>query len=208
VALNQRERGFKSNRIPVSLLVLVAFTGWGAYAHSLFESADLEKQLHGQTATLRGYQTQLAQEGKKVEEGAKRLEEIRVQLSDAQTEIQRLTVKTGEVDAELAKARDQLAASQQIIQPYGVGSAPELLRIKPRPTKQDVMAAQQALTQLRFGDLKADGVIGSSTRKAVEEFQRTVGLPATGELYAQTLLALIRSAKVVAAQNERVEQPL
>jgi len=208
VASNQRERGFRSSRDSASLLALLAVTGWVSYAYSSFASADLEEQLRGQAASLREYQAQVMDERRKSEEGAKELAALRVQLSSAQTEIQRLTVKTDEVDAELSKARDQLAANQQVTQPFGVGSAPELLRIKPRPTKQDVMAAQEALTQLRFGDLKADGVIGAATKEAVEEFQRTIGLPATGELYAQTLLALIRSAKVVAAQNERAEQPL
>nr|WP_246408180.1 peptidoglycan-binding domain-containing protein [Microvirga lupini] len=82
------------------------------------------------------------------------------------------------------------------------------MRITPLPAKQDVLAAQEALTKLRFGDLEADGVIGSSTREAIEKFQRTVGLPVTGELHPQTLTALMRSAKVMAAQGEQPQEPL
>nr|WP_246215722.1 peptidoglycan-binding domain-containing protein [Microvirga makkahensis] len=110
-----------------------------------------------------------------------------------------------DAEAELVKLREQLAAAPQQDLSLSAGVAPEVLRIKPRPTKQDIVAAQEALTQLRFGELKADGVIGASTRQAIEDFQRAAGLEVTGELQAQTLLALTRAAKVMAAQAERPE---
>jgi len=75
------------------------------------------------------------------------------------------------------------------------------------PAKQDILAAQETLTKLGFGNLEADGVMGPTTRQAIERFQRVVGLTVTGELHGLTLQSLMRSAKVVAAQNERAEQP-
>jgi len=185
----------------------MAIAGWGAYAYSSLVSADLEKQLGGQSAALQSSQAQYMAQRAKAEADEREAVSLREKLSAAQAEIQRLSMQSKEAGAELAGAREKLASVQQIDQ-LPVGSSPDLLRIKPRPTKQDVMAAQEALTQLGFGTLDSDGKIGSSTRKAIEEFQRTIGLPVTGELQAQTLLALIRSAKVMAAQNERVEQPL
>jgi hypothetical protein len=207
VSPQQREKSLKSRRLAVSILALMAMAGWSAYAYSSLVSADLEKQLGEQTAALVNFQAQYAAQHVKAEADAKEAASLREQLSAAQAEIQRLSVQSKEAGAELAGARDKLALAQQIDQ-LPVGSSPDLLRIKPRPTKQDVVAAQEALTQLGFGTLEADGRIGRSTREAIEEFQRTIGLPITGELQAQTLLALIRSAKVMAAQNERVEQPL
>jgi len=203
----QKERDPRSRRITVSVLALMAMAGWSAYAYSSLVSADLEKQLGGQTAALQSSQAQYSAQRAKAEADAKETASLREQLSAAHAEIQRLSMQSKEAGAELAGAREKLASVQHIDQ-LPIGSSPDLLRIKPRPTKQDVMAAQEALTQLGFGTLKADGKMGPSTREAIEEFQRTIGLPVTGELQAQTLLALIRSAKVMAAQNERVEQPL
>lgn len=50
--------------------------------------------------------------------------------------------------------------------------------------------AQKALTRLGYGPLKADGVAGPGTRRAVEAFQRANTLPVTGELDAPTLQRL------------------
>ncbi len=52
------------------------------------------------------------------------------------------------------------------------------------------LAAQKALTRLGYGPLKADGVAGPATRRAVEAFQRTNTLPVTGEPDAPTLQRL------------------
>jgi murein L,D-transpeptidase YcbB/YkuD len=161
-----------------------------------------------QSAALEDNQARYATQLQKTEESAKQVASLQDQLSAARSEIRRLTVQAEETGAELAKVRDQLATAQQAALPLAGGISPEVLRIKPRPTRQDVMAAQEALTQLRFGTLEADGVIGPSTRQAIEDFQRAAGLQVTGELHAQTLVALTRAAKVMAAQNERIQQPL
>ncbi|MBM1175373.1 peptidoglycan-binding domain-containing protein [Microvirga arabica] len=50
--------------------------------------------------------------------------------------------------------------------------------------------AQKALTKLGYGSLKADGVVGSGTRKAITAFQRANKLHVTGELDAPTLRLL------------------
>ncbi len=194
-----------SKRIVVFVLALAGIAGWSTYIHSSLTHSGLEEQLHRQSAALQDYQAKFVAQRQKAEESAKEIEKLRKELSLAQSEMQRLKA---EAEAELAKTREQLAAAPQLDLSLAGGVSPEVLRIKPRPTKQDVMAAQEALTQLRFGELKADGVIGPSTRQAIEEFQRAAGLEATGELYAQTLLALTRAAKVMAAQSERLERPL
>jgi peptidoglycan hydrolase-like protein with peptidoglycan-binding domain len=59
-----------------------------------------------------------------------------------------------------------------------------------RLSKQEIRTAQEALVDLGYGKLKADGSVGPSTRKAVEVFERAKGLPVTGKLGPATLQAL------------------
>jgi uncharacterized protein YhaN len=201
-------KNFKSSRVIVSVVALVAVAGWGAFAYSSLSSAELKQQMRGQTTALQEYQAQYLSERKKVEEGAAEVAQLREKLSSHQAEIERLSNGRSEVEAELAKVRAELAAVQQVPAPQAVGGAPALLHITPLPTKRDVIAAQEALTELGFGTLEADGVVGPTTRQAIEEFQRTAGLTVTGELHSQTLQTLMRFAKVMAAQKERDQQPL
>jgi peptidoglycan hydrolase-like protein with peptidoglycan-binding domain len=58
------------------------------------------------------------------------------------------------------------------------------------PPKHQIRVAQEALIDFGYGRLEADGVLGPSTRKAVEAFERAKGLPVTGKLGAATLRAL------------------
>ena len=49
-----------------------------------------------------------------------------------------------------------------------------------------VATAQRALTKLGYGPLKPDGLIGATTRQALEHFERDRNLPATGQLGGRT----------------------
>jgi hypothetical protein len=51
-------------------------------------------------------------------------------------------------------------------------------------------AAQRALTRLGYGPLRADGVLGSGTRAAIERFERDRKIPVTGELNPRTIREL------------------
>ncbi|WP_244610485.1 peptidoglycan-binding domain-containing protein [Microvirga pakistanensis] len=64
------------------------------------------------------------------------------------------------------------------------------MAVAPSPSKDQVRAAQEALTALGFGQLKPDGMMGPGTRRAIEAFERAKGLPITGGLGAGTLQAL------------------
>lgn len=57
-------------------------------------------------------------------------------------------------------------------------------------------AAQRALAKLGFGDLKADGIIGPGTRAAIERFEKSKGLPVTGELNPKTVKALAAASGI------------
>jgi murein L,D-transpeptidase YcbB/YkuD len=208
VTPNQEQRASKSHRITISILAIAAVAGWGACTYAVLGSTQLEKQLSGQSAALLDYQAKFLSQRKTVEDGEREIANLREQLSIARTEIEQQSARYLETEAELAKAKERLALVQPILEPQAVGSAPDLLRITPLPTKQDVMAAQEALTKLRFGALEADGVLGTSTREAIKEFQQAAGLPVTGELQPQTLMALTRAAKIIAVQNEKLQRPL
>jgi TolA-binding protein len=205
IVTRTQERRGNPNRFLIAGIAIAAVAGWGAYAYSALSSAQLEQQLNGQTAALQDYQAQFLSQRRRAEEGAREITTLREQLASARSELERLTTRHKEAEAGLATAQDQLASLQKLHAPPALGSAPALRGITPRPTKQDVLAAQEALTQLGFGNLEADGVIGPTTKQAIEEYQRVVGLNVTGELHGLTLQSLMRSAKVVAAQNERVE---
>ena len=53
-----------------------------------------------------------------------------------------------------------------------------------------VEAVQEALTKRGFKPGRIDGAMGSRTRKALREFQSSVGLPPTGKIDAATIAAL------------------
>jgi TolA-binding protein len=206
VTRTQERRRTSINRLVLAGIAIAAVAGWGACAYAALSSAQLEQQLSGQTATLQAYQAQFLSQRRRAEEGVQEITKLRQQLASTRTELERLTQKHKEIETSLAAAQEQLGSLQKLHAPPALDNAPALRGIKPLPTRQDVVAAQEALTQLGFGTLEADGVVGSTTRQAIEAFQRVVGPPVTGELQAQTLQSLMRSAKVVAAQSERTEE--
>ena len=60
-------------------------------------------------------------------------------------------------------------------------------RAAPDPTAE---AVQRALVERGFDPGEIDGAMGSRTRHALEEFQRSIGLPGTGQADSATLEAL------------------
>ena len=52
--------------------------------------------------------------------------------------------------------------------------------------KREVYQAQKALKELEYNPGKLDGLWGKRTQRAIERFQRNVGLPVTGRLDEQT----------------------
>jgi hypothetical protein len=58
-----------------------------------------------------------------------------------------------------------------------------------REASDTVLAGQRALAKLGYG-IKADGIMGSGTRQAIERFEHDRKLPVTGEFNARTLREL------------------
>lgn len=59
-----------------------------------------------------------------------------------------------------------------------------------------VLSAQRALLRLGYGPLKADGIMGASTRLAVERFEKDKALPPSGTLSPRVVRALSAAAGV------------
>lgn len=65
---------------------------------------------------------------------------------------------------------------------------------EPRPDPARVTSAQRALSKLGYGPLKSDGVMGATTRQALERFERDQNLPVTGSLAGRTVRQLSAQA--------------
>jgi peptidoglycan hydrolase-like protein with peptidoglycan-binding domain len=63
-------------------------------------------------------------------------------------------------------------------------------------TTDQIRQLQQALNEHGFNAGEVDGVLGARTREALKKFQSQAGLPATGELDAQTLTAVGHGDKI------------
>ncbi|MFC4174049.1 peptidoglycan-binding protein [Microvirga sp. GCM10011540] len=126
--------------------------------------------------------------------------QLREQLSSTREELTRLSENHKKIQQELTEAQAQLKASEEARNRPQAAMPAALLAVTPRPAPRDIVAAQKALTELGYGPLEADGVVGPGTREAIEKYQRETGLTVTGALHAETLQALLAPASQVAEQ--------
>ena len=85
---------------------------------------------------------------------------------------------------------DETTAS---VTPKAGVSTPAAAVAPPKP-RLTVMQAQKALSKLGYGPLKADGLMGATTRSAIEKFERDRKLPVKGEATGRTLRELAARA--------------
>lgn len=110
--------------------------------------------------------------------------------ADRQPELARQPARTA--DAAKPANRDAIAdlirsdETTASVTPKAAVAAP-----KPQPA---VMQAQKALSKLGYGPLKADGLMGATTRTAIEKFERDRKLPVKGEAAGRTLRELAARA--------------
>jgi localization factor PodJL len=84
---------------------------------------------------------------------------------------------------------EALAPPKPAAKPAPITSAVDLPSWPTEPADQ-VRAIQQALADLRLLRDRPDGLLGPMTRNAIREFQRSVGLPETGEPGKDVYIAL------------------
>ena len=84
-------------------------------------------------------------------------------------------------------ARDPIAAL--------IGTNPSTANTQSEADKARVQSAQRALIKLGFV-LKADGVMGTSTRQAIEKFERDRNITVTGDLSPRTIKELSAQSRI------------
>ncbi|WP_246694718.1 peptidoglycan-binding domain-containing protein [Methylobacterium sp. WL6] len=110
--------------------------------------------------------------------------------ADRPAETARTPLKAAE--AARAAARDPIA--DLIRSDETTASVTPKSAVEPPKPQPAVMQAQKALSKLGYGPLKADGLMGATTRAAIEKFERDRKLPVKGEAAGRTLRELAARA--------------
>ncbi|MFC1455635.1 peptidoglycan-binding protein [Microvirga arabica] len=193
-------------------LVAIAAVGWGLFAYSAISLGSVKQAAQDEIARLRlevetgaAARNKLAQDRAALTQASGNLQQLRKQIATATQELQRLDTMRARVSEAIDRAHSQRVASaapsadKGESPPSAAPAAPPVTGNETIPSaspaagplsKQQIRAAQEALTGLGYGALKADGVLGPGTSRAVEAFERAKGLPVTGQLGAATLQAL------------------
>ena len=189
---------YAGQRLDIVKISLIAVTavGWGLLAYSTLSSGSEEQaaqteimQLHQQIETVTAERDQLAQERERTIHAGQDLQNVQKQIEAAIQELQQLDALRASVSQAIEQARLQLTRSSAPAVAKEESSRVSVTSATPLP-KQQIRAAQEALTDFGYGRIEADGVLGPSTRKAIEAFESAKGLPVTGRLSAATLQAL------------------
>jgi hypothetical protein len=185
------------------LAVAVAVAGWALYGYSVLGPRSSEAVARTEIArlsqaaeTANAARDALAAELGRFKEEHQDLHHIQNQIAAATQELKHLEYLRARVSGEIdtmrpqpSKASSQASTPNEASEPPNVGSLP--------PPKEDISSAQETLTRLGYGPLKADGVFGPGTRRAIESFERARRLPVTGQLGGATLKALQENQSAV-----------
>jgi hypothetical protein len=178
-----------------SLLAATAI-GWGLFVYSVLSNGSEEhtlqrenRQLRQQIETVTAERDQLAKAYDQKVLAGEDLNTMLVRIEAATEELQRLDSLRASVSQALEQTRLQFTGPSD--QPAAMTESPTASTTSAvRLSKQEIRTAQEALVDFGYGELKPDGALGPSTRKAVEAFERAKGLPVTGKLGTATLRAL------------------
>lgn len=160
------------SRVIILALGLGTVWGWAMFAISGWSAAETESQLRGQVSSLHQIQIDLLSERQRTKMAMGNLEQLRSQVEKLRQEADLLTQARDLAQAELVTAaigmKDLLGQLNQV---RGDVAATGSINTKPIDAQQLVtVTAQKALTRLGYGPLKADGVVGPGTRRAIEAF--------------------------------------
>lgn len=179
------------------ILALVATVGWGLLFVWRHSASEFEDQLQDQITSLHQRQIELLHERTQREAAVGALETLKSDTAALHKELEGLKLTREQVQADLTRLRaeqDMAGAPSGRSQAAGGGAAP-LPKSKWEPDHAIIIAAQQALTKLGYGPLVFDGIVGPSTRQAIEDFQDDHGMQVTSKLDSATLRQLTASNK-------------
>jgi chromosome segregation ATPase len=177
-------------------LLAATVIGWGLFAYSALSTGFEEHTLQSQNRQLRqqidnvtAERDQLAKANDQKVLAGQDLNTLLARIEAATEELQQLDSLRASVSQAIEHTRLQFTGLSD--QPTAMTESPAISTTSAiRLSKQEIRAAQEALTDFGYGKLEADGSLGPSTRKAVEAFERAKGLPVTGKLGPATLQAL------------------
>ncbi|MEZ0170658.1 peptidoglycan-binding protein [Microvirga sp. TS319] len=185
------------SHVLILALAIGAATGWGMWFLSGQRSDRIERELRQQVSTLARSQMQMLHERETAEAAKSDLASLQSQTAALRKEIEELTQRRDSVQA---GAAGQSAAGNTSPTVEQTSIAETGSTTSHQPDQALVSTAQKALTKLGYGLLAADGIIGPSTRQAIEAFQYKNGIPVTRELDAATLQRLGGLNSVAAAE--------
>ena len=188
---------YSSSLVDFSRAIILALgfgtiTGWGMYILSSRSAVEVESQLRGQVKHLHQIQMDLLTERQRTTTAVGDLNQLRSQVSKLREEADLLSQARDLAQAELVTAATGMKdlISQLNNSGNDVSTTSSIATITVDAQHLLTATAQKALTRHGYGPLKADGIVGSGTRKAITEFQSANKLHVTGELDAPTLRLL------------------
>jgi len=177
-----------ANRLALPIiLVLVAVAGWGLLFVSRRSAAEFEEHLRAQVSSLHQRQMELLNERTERDIAVGSLEKLRSDITALRQEQEGLIKARDQIQADLTRLRaEQDAARLHSDRSQTAGE---------NANHASIVTAQRALTKLGYGPLVLDGIVGSGTRQAIEDFQHDRGMRVTSELDPATLRQLTASNK-------------
>jgi len=186
------------------LMIGIAVAGWALYGFTVLMPRSSDTDAQAEIARLLRAAESAGAERDAL---AAELEQLKERNRDLQHVQNRIAAATQELK-HLEYLRSRISGEIDVMQPQPTKASPRALSPPENPgpadmagaapSKEEIGFAQQALTALGFGPLKADGVFGPGTRRSIEAFQQAHGLPVTGKLELATLRAL--QSRYAAAQ--------
>jgi hypothetical protein len=170
-------RKVMAHRALSSFLGVLVVAGWCMFAYSSRSSAALEQDLRMQIAMGWKDRAQLAAERDQLRTALSVMHNAATQTSSPGDGTK--AVPDGSSPAANSSAEDD----ESLVSQTGSVSSPIAVRAS-------IRTAQMALTQLGYGVVKADGVMGPKTRRAIATFEQANGIAVTGALGAETVHAL------------------
>jgi hypothetical protein len=183
-----------AHRVLSATLAVVAIAGWSLYGSSVSSSGASERELRSQVADIWNDRARIIEERNRLRKQVADLRKVEAELAAAQREApaNESAGSPSPVDETMQPRPDRAAAASEAeADPASVTGAV----LTADEIAASVRTAQAVLSQLGFGPLTSDGVMGPKTRKAIETFERANGLAVTGELGPRTVQALKSAAE-------------